>query len=333
MTRHEPIDHVVSKRLRLLQQMAQGMQLEVSTAAAASGSAPKVGLDRFNKLLRDGPLACEAEKYNEDARFAAALSQMLEIQREVLTSLSFFSPDASSVDLRKWSLKSAERVQTLCAWIQADPPATSLDLSGTDLRLDGGHALGAALRENRKLRTLLIAQHATVTASPAQLPVQELLGHAPVRTLNLAHRKLGALAGCILSELIACNPALETLDLSANMLGQRDDAGCVALAHVLKARMPAKLKHLKLANNYIGDAGAHALVDALVLASNRTLETLDLSGNEVGGPAALELAAKLQANSSRLAIRTLRFRGNGLDPDAMKERINQLALTGLKVEL
>ena len=49
----------------------------------------------------------------------------------------------------------------------------------------------------------------------------------------------------------------------------------------------ARLKTLKLAKNYIGDAGGRALADGLCQCA--TLHTVDLSSNEIGAAAALEV--------------------------------------------
>ena len=62
-----------------------------------------------------------------------------------------------------------------------------------------------------------------------------------ISKLNLSRKRLGALAGCLLSELIVCNSTIETLDLSANMLGQREDAACHAISDALKAR-PVRMR-------------------------------------------------------------------------------------------
>jgi hypothetical protein len=96
VTRHEPIEQTVGKRLQLLREIAQGMQLEVSTAAVAASGAngsggfsasgsgvtgARLGLEQLNKLIRAGPLAKPAEHYNDDQHFSSALSCMLALKR------------------------------------------------------------------------------------------------------------------------------------------------------------------------------------------------------------------------------------------------------------
>jgi len=112
------------------------------------------------------------------------------------------------------------------------------------------------------------------------------------------------------------------------MLGQRSDAGCIALGDALKAR-PSKLHTLKLAHNYIGGVGALALADAL--AHNGTLRTLDLSANEIGSAAALELLSRLLAHAN--PVQRLRLQGNGIDAQAAAEMRRKLGSTGLAIEI
>ena len=91
------------------------------------------------------------------------------------------------------------------------------------------------------LLKVFVLQSLRLTRDAAELPIQELIGHMPISKLNLSRKRLGALAGCLLSELIACNSTIETLDLSANMLGQREDAACHAISDALKAR-PVRIR-------------------------------------------------------------------------------------------
>jgi len=273
-------------------------------------------------MMREGPLCREAAYYNDDVHFSAALCRMLELKNEVLLALAKLPACEHKIDLGSWSLRSAERVQMLCLWLQSNPAAETLDLSRCELPLRGGGAIGAALRENATLQHLVLGPN-------VRLPVQELSGKTPVRALNLARRKYGALAGCVLSELVAFNSVIETLDLSANMLGQRSDAGCIALGDALKVH-PSRLHTLKLANNYIGDVGALALIDAL--AHNSTLQTIDLSGNEIGSAAAIELCTRLLGRTN--SIRRLCLSGNGIDAAAAASQLkHKLGLTGLILEL
>ena len=75
--------------------------------------------------------------------------------------------------------------------------------------------------------------------------------------------------------------------------------------------------------------GALALADAL--AHNGTLRTLDLSANEIGSAAALELLSRLLAHAN--PVQRLRLQGNGIDAQAAAEMRRKLGSTGLAIEI
>jgi len=311
----EATDKVVSKRLKLLREMASGMQAEVSAAAASEQHFTRVSIERFNRLLREGPLSSAAERYNDDDVFYEAIGQIVQIKKEMVRAASVLPPSSTSVSLTAsgWSLsKSAERVETLCLWLKAEPAAKELDISSAELPLRSADALGAALRGNGTLEHLTLARGAS-------LPIQELTGRTPTRSVKLSRRKLGAVAGCVLAELIALNPSLESLDLSSNMLGQRNDAACFAIADALKAQ-PPKLSSLSLKGNYIGKEGAIAIADALT--HNTILRMVDLSSNEIGVDAVEGLRKSLKHAST--SLKTLRLKGNQIDDVSAKWLRSQL---------
>ena len=123
----------------------------------------------------------------------------------------------------------------------------------------------------------------------------------------------------MLAELIALNPSLESLDLSSNMLGQRNDAACFAIADALKAQ-PPKRSSLSLKGNYIGKEGAIAIADALT--HNTILRMVDLSSNEIGVDAVEGLRKSLKHVST--SLKTLRLKGNQIDDVSAKWLRSQL---------
>jgi hypothetical protein len=76
-----PIEHVVGQRRTLLEEMAQGMELEVRAAVSATGGFVNEGVERFKQLLKMGPLSMDASYYNDDEHFAAAVQRTLELKR------------------------------------------------------------------------------------------------------------------------------------------------------------------------------------------------------------------------------------------------------------
>jgi Ran GTPase-activating protein (RanGAP) involved in mRNA processing and transport len=191
-------------------------------------------------------------------------------------------------------------VTTLCIWLKSEPDIHTLDLSGCQLTLDGGRTIGATLRDNQVLKNLKWSHEAP------PLPVQELSGRLAKAKLYLCRFRLGALAGSIVSELLIANASLSHLDLSCNMLGARADVACLALGTAIRAQ-PPRLVSLSLTKNYIGDAGALALADAI--AHNSVLRKLDLSFNEIGERGMRHIATRL----GNTHINALGLRGNPVE--------------------
>ena len=330
-------DKVISRRMKMLWEMAQGMQGEVSAAAAlhapdsagsgassgsnnSGASFARLSVERFNKLLREGPLSAEASAYNDDDAFSEAIKQIIELKREICEVVRMLPPLAPQISLAGWSLKSSQRVGTFCVWLLAEPAAKSIDLRQCEVPLEGVARIGAALRSNRTIERVIVPREAS-------LPVQEASGNKPTAALDLTRCKLGAVAGCILAELVAFNSCIEKLHLDHNMLGQRNDAACLAIADALRAR-PTRLRALTLRANYIGGEGALALVSAT--AQNALLTLLDLRDNEIGGDAVPKLVEHLgEANTADtraanagavsgtatklFGLRSLRLKGNPID--------------------
>ena len=136
------------------------------------------------------------------------------------------------------------------------------------------------------------------------------------------------------------------------MLGQREDAACLAIADAVRAQ-PTLLATICLRANYIGREGATALVNAA--RSNAVLRMLDLRDNEISGDVVRELAgilsapppptqpAKGMANGHkipgmpssdacawRIGLTSLRLKGNPVDAPAaayFKERLSRTCPT------
>ncbi|MBX9628044.1 MAG: hypothetical protein K2X82_29870 [Gemmataceae bacterium] len=134
-------------------------------------------------------------------------------------------------------------------------------------------------------------------------------GASALRSLRLAGNRLTVVPGF---------PAVESLDLSANPLG--DDAADVldgrfpalarldlsntgltdaGVARLVRSEGAGRLRSLSLAWNRIGDAGVKALAGCHGLAD---LEALDLTGNAVGFAGAVALTESRQLRLQRLIV-------------------------------
>ena len=131
---------------------------------------------------------------------------------------------------------------------------------------------------------------------PWRSQVQELSGLRALGKVSLSRKWLGPLDGIVIAKLIMQNSSLVELDLSHNLLGQRNDAAIIALGEAFGKNPPA-LRRVNLAKNYVSFEGAKALSKALP--TNNVLRELNLGQNEIDGPSAILLCQALLANQVR----------------------------------
>ena len=118
-----------------------------------------------------------------------------------------------------------------------------------------------------------------LTLSSTPLPVEDWSGGAACVRLSLAGLRLFDRDVVLLAALLSTNTALEALDLSHCRMSE---GSTLAVAQALGAARPPRLREVRLADNRLRVAGAHALLDALD-GSGCDVATLDLDGNELCG--------------------------------------------------
>lgn len=177
------------------------------------------------------------------------------------------------------------------------PALTRLDLSSNFLTVEGVRCLSQLLVVcGGSLQTLDLSSNRIGDAGLDALAfgllrsgVLAFLVHLRLNFCRITCTGVRPLAAAFASAGI---PALETLDLNANSIG---DDGCVALAGTLLSQpKPSALRVLALGapwgGNAIGDAGAVALAHALAAGSTPQLRSLALANNRIGEQGALALA-------------------------------------------
>ena len=120
---------------------------------------------------------------------------------------------------------------------------------------------------------------------------EALAVNTSLTTLDLSRNSIGAEGATSLSQALAVNTYLTTLDLSGNSIG---DAGTTSLSQALAVN--TSLTTLRLYGNSIGDEAATSLSQALAV--NTSLTTLDLSANFIGDEGATSLSQALAVNTS-----------------------------------
>jgi hypothetical protein len=177
------------------------------------------------------------------------------------------------------------------------PTLTRLDLSSNFLTVEGVRCLAQLLvASSGSLHTLDLSSNRIGDGGLDALAFGLLrsgclssLVHLRLNFCRISCMGVRPLAAAFAS---AGMPALETLDLNANSIG---DDGCIALAGTLLSQpKPSVLRVLSLGapwgGNAIGDTGAVALAHALAAGSTPQLRSLAIANNRIGEHGALALA-------------------------------------------
>ena len=151
-----------------------------------------------------------------------------------------------------------------------------LDLSNNDIGDDGAWQITNSIMNLNRLKALDLSSNAGF-GDDAVAEVGRLLPNMQnLSSLNLSNNKgIGDAGVEVLASSLSSTPTLEVLNLSATKIS---DVGASALGRAL-AEESCPLVRLMLGNCEIGEDGANEIMDALD--DNKTLLTLDLSGNEV----------------------------------------------------
>ncbi len=182
---------------------------------------------------------------DSDGESAASLSRDVRSRLAQLTS-----PDCAAVSLADACLGDPGCVAVARALRNPQCAATSLDLRGNQIRAEGAVALGAALRRNRRLRTLslewnslgLFPEGVRSLASIFALGGTGDGGHGcNVTSLDLRNNRLTAGAGTALAGALKTNRALVSLDLRWNSLGE---LGSKALAVAMEQNNTLTALHM-----------------------------------------------------------------------------------------
>jgi len=158
----------------------------------------------------------------------------------------------------------------------------------------------ASIRHNTHLRFIDLKGNSLQDSSLSELATA-LKDNRKFRALDLSHNKITG-AGCAnLVQLV--NRSLQFLNISYNPIG---DAGAQKLAGGISNT--TNLRELNIAECKIGDYGATFLATALAV--NKSLQTIIMNGNNIGGEqASKRIAFALMRNQN---LKVLKMGGNGL---------------------
>jgi Ran GTPase-activating protein (RanGAP) involved in mRNA processing and transport len=195
--------------------------------------------------------------------------------------------------------------RALSGALQASGRLVALDLSGCVLGEAGGCSLGGALAGNAGLARLGL-RNARLGDRAVQAVASTLLGGAApaLTTLDLSRNVVGERGAAALAEALTRHRALTHLDLGWNNLGGR---GCTLVMTALATAPESRLSALDLSWNGADDACADAA--ARLIESARALKVLDLSHNRLTVTSATKVASVLRLSRS---LRQLQLGFNAL---------------------
>ncbi|KAJ8271037.1 hypothetical protein GJAV_G00122070 [Gymnothorax javanicus] len=168
------------------------------------------------------------------------------------------------------------------------------------------HSLAKALKSCKTLKVVRVHQ-SKVDDERCQILVRSLLDHPALEELNLSHNLIGDRGAKAIGKLLG-RSRLRKLTLCYNRIR---GPGAQVLAHALSKN--SSLTHLNLRLNFLGDEGGQAIAQALL--KNRTLVNLHLGANQMTEPSAMVLSQMLAQND---ILRDINLSCNTLGVDGGK---------------
>ncbi|EHB10888.1 T-complex-associated testis-expressed protein 1 [Heterocephalus glaber] len=175
------------------------------------------------------------------------------------------------------------------------------------------HSLAATVKACHTLKIFRLAR-SRVDDDKARILICSLLNHPALEELDLSHNLIGDRGAHGAAKLLS-HSRLRVLNLANNRVRA---PGAQALAHALAHN--AYLLSLNLRLNCIKDEGGQALAHALL--TNMCLTTLHLGGNELSEPTAMFLSQALAVNTS---LTSINLSCNHIGPDGGKQLLEGVA--------
>lgn len=189
-------------------------------------------------------------------------------------------------------------------WLVALNSKTSAIQYGRKARMMGGKPNLVVMQffDDVNMNELTLSRDPLMFEAVASM-AEPLKFHRTLRRLSLRDADVEDVLVAILSDAIATNISLKTLDLSHNRIGVK---GADNLGKALMKNK--KLEELMLSHNEIGDKGVEAIVEGL--RQHPMLRTLTLDGNGVGDKGVATLCEALVDVSLNIAISVLALSKN-----------------------
>ena len=187
----QTLEEVLSRRRKMLMDMARGIELEVREALSERLTVPAIQI--LKNALLYGPLNHTPEWYNDDDNFAKVMNETLYLQRTLITEIKvlYEAMDKPELVLKGWKARGPARVMLLAGWMltRTSPIDVAIDLTHTQLLPEDGKQLAELMQRIPKLTTLDVRGNESLGKEGANyltewLKADKASGSHKLRSLN-----------------------------------------------------------------------------------------------------------------------------------------------------
>ncbi|CAK9058007.1 unnamed protein product [Durusdinium trenchii] len=224
-------------------------------------------------------------------------------REEIGRWLAFLRPSSNAVELQlsKVPIEDVDQ-QELSESLKSNQFLQSLWLTGNELTAEGARALGEGIASNQSLRTLRINYNGRMGVEGVEHIMNAVAANPRLQSFHFGDNDLQAEGLLIVTTALALHTGLRHLDLS--WAGNIGVTGAQALAQLLRSNR--RLEELRLTENDVGPEGGKAIAEA---AAQSSLRLLLCDYNSIQDDGAKAIACMIRSNDT---IKTLGLHANAM---------------------
>ena len=192
----DTLDQVLSRRRKMLMDMARGIELEIKEALKTQERLIEPATRILRKAIAYGALNQEPEWYNNDDNFAKVMQETLYLQRTLISEVKalWAAIELPDLNLKGWKATGPARVMLLAGWLlcRSSPVDVCIDLQQCRLTSDDGIKLAKLMKDMPKLASIDVRGNESLGEEGARALIDWLKWDKNEKTLG---RKLRSLCG------------------------------------------------------------------------------------------------------------------------------------------
>jgi len=227
----QTLEQVLSRRRKMLMDMANGIELELREAL--SETVYPLARKILKKALEYGAYSNPPEWFNNDDNFAKVMQETLYLQRTLINEIQHLKAaiDKSELILKNWKARGPARIMLLAGWIHARASVEHvfIDLRESELSPDDGEQLARLMSTCAKLTSIDVRGNESIGERGANALV-DFMAAAKVRTANSVPRSLNGVTHSrsqlqIPKQLSVVDCRLLCAELESNVFAEGVSAG------------------------------------------------------------------------------------------------------------